>query len=217
VNCEGSCRTPEQRPNAILDHSMSHSNDEVRLYLHRMLALRTLESKRLVLRQFSQDDLKDVATWEEGPAEQLAFEAQAFLDFCSQSYDKWGMGPWGMLHKKDQRVVGNCGFCRIDFKAIIGEVNYYVAKRYRDQGLASEALQLIITFGFQDLGLAEIRASCDLDNKSSERVLQKGGLRFLRTIKSTKDHNRQKFYAITRSEYQVRVSPISGERPKFPS
>jgi [ribosomal protein S5]-alanine N-acetyltransferase len=166
--------------------------------------MRTLESKRLVLRQFGQDDLKDVASWEEGPAEQRTFEAQGFLDFCFQSHHKWGMSPWGMLHKEDQKVIGNCGFCRIDFKVITGEVNYYVAKRYRNQGLASEALQLVIMFGFEELGLAEIWASCDLENKSSERVLQKDGFRFLRTINSTRDHNhRQKLYAITRSEYRA--------------
>jgi [ribosomal protein S5]-alanine N-acetyltransferase len=143
---------------------MSHGNDEVRFFIHETLAMRALESDRLVLRKFSQDDLKDIVTWEERPAEQCTFEAQAFLDFCIQSYSKWGMGPWAMFHKEDQKVVGNCGFCRIDLKTIIGEVNYCVAKQYRNQGLASEALQLVIMFGFQDLSLAEIRAKYVVTN-----------------------------------------------------
>lgn len=176
--------------------SMSHGN-EGRSWIHRMLAMRELDSNRLLLRQFSQDDLKDVVTWEGGSDEQSTSEAQAFLDFCFQSYHKWGMGPWGMLHKEDQKVVGLCGFCRIDFKTNIGEINYYIAREYRNQGLASEALQMVLRFGFQDLGLAEVRASCDLDNKSSERVLQKAGMRFLRTINPRKGPDgRQKLYAI---------------------
>jgi ribosomal-protein-alanine N-acetyltransferase len=166
-----------------------------------MLAMPVLESERLVLRQFCRDDLTDVVSWERVSDEKRSHEAQAFLDFCFQSYRRWGMGPWGMLHREDQKIVGSCGFCRIDFRTNIGEVSYYLAGRYRKQGMATEALQVVIRFGFQDLSLAETRATCTLDNKSSERVMQKAGMQFVRIINSkiAEDRTgREKLYAITR-------------------
>jgi RimJ/RimL family protein N-acetyltransferase len=49
--------------------------------------------------------------------------------------------------------------------------------------------------------LAEIRATCTLDNKSSERVMQKVGMQFVRIINSRIAEDRtssEKLYAITR-------------------
>lgn len=155
------------------------------LWIQQTLKMQVLETERLLLRQFCQEDLKDVATWQlaasEPPAE---FEAQLFLDFCFQSYAKWGMGPWGMLLKKEEAIVGNCGFCKIDFKLNSGEVNYYVAERYRGQGLAPEALGVLLKFGFDDIGLSRIQARCSPDNTSSERVMLKAGMHFERMISS---------------------------------
>ena len=178
---------------------MSRS-EELHSPIRKMLAMPVLESERLVLRQFCQDDLADVISWKGVSNEQRSQQAQEFLDFCFQSYRRWGMGPWGMLYKEDQKMVGSCGFCRIDFKTNIGEVNYYVADRYRKQGLATEALQVVIRFGFQDISLAEIRATCTMDNKSSERVMQKAGMQFVRIISSKIAEDRtdsEKLYAIT--------------------
>jgi len=171
-------------------------------WIQQMLQMRILETDRIVLRQFCQDDLRDLNTWEEAPGERYtALQAQSLLDFCFQSYRKWGMGPWGMLSKKDRMMVGNCGFCRIDFKHNCGEVNYYVARQYRGQGLASEALKAVLEFGFEHIGLARIQARCGPDNISSERVMQKAGMQFERMIstETTKGGFRdEKLYAIAR-------------------
>lgn len=177
--------------------------------IRQLLAMPVLESERLVLRQFCQDDLTDLVSWDGVSDERHTHEAQSFLDFCFQSYRRWGMGPWGMFFKEDQKMVGACGFCRIDFKTNTAEVNYHVAGRYRKQGLATEALQVVIRFGFRDISLAEIRATCTLDNKGSERVMQKVGMQFVRLVNSSKiakDRARsEKLYAITRGDYQALV------------
>jgi RimJ/RimL family protein N-acetyltransferase len=83
------------------------------------------ETERLLLREFRQDDLKDLVTWE-GPSGEEFGEAQArrFLNFCFAEYFKFGMGLWGMLLRKTGGVVGNCGFCDINFNQKIGEVAY---------------------------------------------------------------------------------------------
>lgn len=171
--------------------------------------MRVLETERLLLRQFDQGDLKDLLTWGGHPgAEYGEGQAQQFLNFCFREYFVWGMGPWGMLLKKTGGIVGNCGFCHINFNNRSGEVNYYVAPQHRGNGLASEALGAVLEFGFEDIGLDRILARCAPDNTSSERVMQKAGMTFERMISSSgawKDGScRDKLYAVIRSHFKQR-------------
>lgn len=171
------------------------------------LKMRVLETQRLLLREFHQDDLKDLVTWE-GPSGEGYGKAQAqrFLNFCFAEYFKLGVGPWGMLLRTTGAIVGNCGFCHINFSQKTGEVAYYVDPKHRGRGLAAEALGALIEFGFGDMGLARIEARCDPDNKSSERVMQKAGMTFERMIFSSgasKDGSRRdKLYAVIRSNFR---------------
>ena len=171
--------------------------------------MRVLETKRLVLREFHQGDLKDIVTWgETSGLEYGEVQAQQFLNFCFREYFIWGMGPWGMLLKRTGGIVGHCGFCHINLNTRTAEVNYFVAPQYRGNGLASEALGVVLEFGFGDIGLARIQARCTPDNTSSERVMQKAGMTFERMIPSheaSKDGScRDKLYAVIRSHFKPR-------------
>jgi [ribosomal protein S5]-alanine N-acetyltransferase len=165
--------------------------------------MRRVETARLTLRPFRQDDCKPVSEWHE------AFEnennAQSFLDFCLDSYHKWGLGPWAVVVKQTRIVAGQCGFVRIHFIGNNGEVNYYIRPSHRNQGFASEALKAVLTYGFEDLCLHRIQARCRLDNPGSERVMQKAQMRFEAMVSSDSslEHpaTQQKLYVITRNDF----------------
>jgi ribosomal-protein-alanine N-acetyltransferase len=168
-----------------------------------------LETEHLLLRQFHQGDLKDLLAWGGNHSVECGeVQAQRFLNFCFREYFVWGIGPWGMLLKTTGGMVGNCGFCHINFEYKEGEVNVYVAPQYRGNGLAPEALSAVLKFGFEEIGLARIQARCAPDNTSSERVMQKVGMTFERTIPShgsSKDGScRDRLYAVTRSDLKLR-------------
>ena len=168
------------------------------------LKMSDLETERLRLREFRQTDLAGVVSW------QGSLHAEKFLEFCFQSYREWGMGPWAMLLKESGTIVGNCGFCRISYDPTAGaleycgEVNYYLAPQYRGQGLATEALRAVLKFGFDEIKLTRIQGRCPPDNLSSERVLQKAGLRFERMIAAAvKDLPAEKLYAMSREDFKA--------------
>jgi ribosomal-protein-alanine N-acetyltransferase len=147
--------------------------------------MRTLETERLVLREFHSKDLRDVAGWGEVSGTSSAeLAAQEFLDFCFREYRERGLGPWGMILKKTGRIIGNCGFPHLDRKRNSAEVNYYVAPQHRGAGLASEALKALMQFGFADMGWTQIQARCTADNVASERVMQKAGMKLRGTVPS---------------------------------
>ena len=160
-----------------------------------------LETERLLLRPFVQDDLRDVIGWgESSGAHDREAEAREFFDYCFREYRERGIGPWAMQMKETGEVVGNCGFPHIQFRTHCGEVNYYASPRYRGRGLAPEAVNTLLKYGFREIGLQRIQARCDLDNFSSERVMQKVGMKFeslMESSSSSKEtRHEQKLYAI---------------------
>jgi ribosomal-protein-alanine N-acetyltransferase len=176
--------------------------------VQRKLKMHMLESERLILRKLVQGDLGDIIAWENQPGARSAeIQAREFLDYCFREYRVWGFGPWGILLKETGTIVGNCAFPHIIFKELCGEVNYYVAPRHRGKGLAPEALKALLQFGFGDIGLTRIQARCEPDNLSSERVMQKAGMKFEGLIEHaliSKDPSpKQKLYAILREEFTL--------------
>jgi ribosomal-protein-alanine N-acetyltransferase len=170
------------------------------------LKMQVLETERLMLRKLAQGDLEDIIAWEKLPSAQKAeIQAQEFLDYCFREYLEWGFGPWGILWKQTGAIVGNCGFPHIIFGERCGEVNYYIAPSHRGLGLAPEALKVLLQFGFRDIGLTRIQARCEPDNLSSERVMQKTGMKFEGFIEHTPNSKgpspKQKLYAIREEDF----------------
>ncbi len=82
------------------------------------------------------------------------------------------------LKSEDGKMIGTCGFSRIDFSNNIGEIGYVIAPDYRGNGYAAEAAKEIIKFGFAELGLNRIEAKYIVENNASRAVMEKCGLRF---------------------------------------
>jgi [ribosomal protein S5]-alanine N-acetyltransferase len=193
----------------------------------RKLKMQVLETERIVLRQFVQNDLEEIAVWEEiASAQNAGAAAQEFLDYCFREYRGRGIGPWGIQLKETGAIVGNCGFPDLNFKELRGEVNYYIVPHHRGRGLATEALLALFTFGFQEVGLARIQARCDTENLASERVMQKAGMRFEGFVEhapSSEDPEaKKKIYSILKNDigmkshrtfkFSIKMAERSGPR-----
>jgi len=57
------------------------------------------------------------------------------------------------------------------------DLGYVLARAAWGHGYASEAAAAMLRFGFGELGLHKISATCDPDNRGSARVLEKIGMR----------------------------------------
>ena len=95
---------------------------------------------------------------------------------------------------------------RIDWKNKNAEAGYWLGKKYWGQGIAKEALQLILGFGFRRLKLMRIYARARPANFRSERLLNKTGFKregFLRKDMFIKGRSVDHFiYSILKEEYQ---------------
>jgi RimJ/RimL family protein N-acetyltransferase len=79
---------------------------------------------------------------------------------------------------KTSQVIGNFTLRLGKADSQLGEIGYVLAREAWGKGYASEAADLVIKFGFTDLSLHKISATCEPLNFASAKVLQKAGLRF---------------------------------------
>lgn len=75
----------------------------------------------------------------------------------------------------DNKFVGTICLEKIDKINKKASVGYWVAKPYRNRGIATKAVELTVKFGFNKLKLKRIYAKVDEDNIQSRRVLENAG------------------------------------------
>jgi [ribosomal protein S5]-alanine N-acetyltransferase len=80
---------------------------------------------------------------------------------------------WGIARKANNVIIGSCGY---RYKSpFLAEVGYELARPYWRQGIMTEALNAILQFGFQTIGLNRIEAMVMLENTASSQLLKKLG------------------------------------------
>jgi RimJ/RimL family protein N-acetyltransferase len=70
-------------------------------------------------------------------------------------------------------VIGSICFYKIENHK--DQLGYWLAEKYWNQGIMTEAVKLITKFGFEKLKLKRIEAFVFTFNKASKRVLEKAG------------------------------------------
>ena len=84
------------------------------------------------------------------------------------------------------------------------EVGYSLSREYWNQGIMTEALRRVISFGFQELRLNRIEAQHEVDNPASGRVMVHAGMQYEGTLRQ-RVKNKGRFvdvalYAILRGD-----------------
>ncbi|MBN3875681.1 MULTISPECIES: GNAT family N-acetyltransferase [unclassified Nostoc] len=81
---------------------------------------------------------------------------------------------WGIVYKQDNILIGSCGFTW-NPQEHAAEVGYELASTFWRQGIMTEAVDTILQFGFQKMGLRFVVAQVMLENIASKKLLEKLG------------------------------------------
>ncbi len=107
----------------------------------------------------------------------------------------------------DGRVVGSIGY-RWDAKDRAANIGYIVGKRYRRQGIATEAARAITDHAVRDLRAERVWATVLKGNRGSPQVLQACGMRLEGVLREHQVHQGRRvdieYYAVLRSEWRRR-------------
>jgi RimJ/RimL family protein N-acetyltransferase len=112
-------------------------------------------------------------------------------------YAKHGLGLFKVVERARQRAVGMCGLIRRDGLDDV-DIGFAFLADARGRGYAQEAAAAVLGHGFAKLGLQRIVAITDVDNHASARVLEKIGMRFVRTTHLPNDATELRLYEALR-------------------
>ena len=147
---------------------------------------RALESARLVLRPLVPDDAEALfAVF--GDAEAMAYwscrphaTVEATRAMVQALYDACARGAafhWTVVRREDGAVIGKAAISSWQGPNRRGDISYILAPAAWGRGFATEAVRLMLDFGFDVLGLHSIEAGVTPGNDSSAHVLRKLGFR----------------------------------------
>lgn len=80
---------------------------------------------------------------------------------------------WEIILNSSSCSVGGIGLAGLPDDQGTTEIGYALDQKFRGLGIATEAVQALSEWAFQDFGLRSIRAETPVDNKGSQRVLEK--------------------------------------------
>jgi [ribosomal protein S5]-alanine N-acetyltransferase len=80
---------------------------------------------------------------------------------------------WEIILNTSSCSVGGLGLAGLPDNEGTTEIGYALDQKYRGKGIATEAVEALSEWAFQDAGLRVLRAETPVDNKGSQRVLEK--------------------------------------------
>ena len=148
-------------------------------------AIPTIETPRLILRGMRVSDAGDMyayarredvtryLTWEPHP--DMA-HTKEYLTYIGQRYRTGDFYDWAVVCKEDGHMIGTAGFTKFDFSSDSAEIGYVINPDYHGKGYATEAVEAVLRFGFEELHLHRIEARFMKDNYRSLKLMQRVGM-----------------------------------------
>ena len=142
-----------------------------------------LTTERLFLRHFHILDAEamyrvfgDPEVMRFGDGVQTREWVDAWLLTCLERYYKtWGFGPYAVIERHSQELIGYCGL--FFFPDVGGqpevEIGYRLARSTWGKGYATEAATAVRNYAFDTLGIMRLIAIIDPSNTASIRVAEK--------------------------------------------
>lgn len=148
-----------------------------------------LETKRLLLRQFTEEDTAlffelnsdpEVTRYTHDPVSDLQHAEEILKTIILPQYALYNLGRWA-VHLKSASVQGEfIGWCGLKYHPRLKETDlgFRFKKIFWGKGYATEAAAACINYGFKTLNLKTIVGRAEPENIASCRVLEKCGMTF---------------------------------------
>jgi RimJ/RimL family protein N-acetyltransferase len=191
-----------------------------------------LETERLILRRFTADDVDNLVSLDGDPVvmryitggpptprETLEHDHLPYYLGCYERYE--GYGFWAVIEKASGEFLG-----WFHFRPAEGapedepELGYRLRRSAWGKGYGTEGARALIRKGFTELGVRRVVAFAYQENVASTRVMEKAGMRLVRTFRLTPEQLQEYLgvtdpslfdgddveYAITKEEWEEQMA-----------
>lgn len=160
-----------------------------------------METSRLILRKFttedaeamyynwaSSDEVTKYLTW---PAHNNISISKTILEEWTANYNKKNYYQWAIVLKENGfDPIGCIGVNHYDDAVKLAHIGYCIGQRWWHKGITSEALQNVIDFLCDRVGMQRIESRHDPKNTNSGAVMRKCGMKYEGTLRKA-DWNNQ--------------------------
>lgn len=148
-----------------------------------------IETNRLVLRGFREDDLADFYDYAkvEGVGECAGWNHHKSIEESREVLRMFieGKNVFAIVDKKSGKVIGSIGIHDPDEVTVshfpdvkVKEIGFVLAKDFWGKGLMPEAVKAVICYCFDELNLDAVSVGHFIENDRSRRVIEKCGFEF---------------------------------------
>jgi len=174
----------------------------------------TLKTERLSLRPMHVIDTEDMfdyarraevtkyLLWSPHPSVSYTKD---YLKYIQSRYALGDFYDWAVIDRESRRMIGTCGFTKIDTVNNSAEIGYVLNPDFWGRGIAAEAAMRVLEFGFCELSLQRIEARFMQGNEASLGVMKRLGMTFegyhKDAVYAKGEYRTVGYCAITRDEF----------------
>ena len=146
------------------------------------LPFKNLQSQRLLLRRITSADVNEMFALRSN-AEVMKFvprplcknyeEVIALIDMIEQRLQSNEGINWAITLKGNDKLIGFIGHYRIKWEHFRSEIGYMLLPEFKGKGITTEAIKLIVDYGFNYMNMHSLEAVIDPQNTASAKVLEK--------------------------------------------
>jgi len=158
-----------------------HSLDVFRKIQKKATEMQTLETERLILRKLKKDDFEAVHSYMSCSETGIYLpwgtnkeqEARSYIDLAMTESEKEPIFHYhyAAILKETGGLIGGC---RVSCD---GSLCWVLHRDHWNRGFGTEMGRAMMKYGFEELGLHRLFASCDTENVASYRLMEKLGMR----------------------------------------
>lgn len=148
----------------------------------------SLENERLILRRFTMDDAEamfnnwandeEVAKYMRWNAHKNIKETKNVLQNNIERYSNLSTYHWTIVLKCTDMPIGSIALVSTNEYDMCAEVAFCLGRQYWGQGIAAEALTIVLRFGLEEVNFNRIEAYHAINNVASGRVMRKAGMKY---------------------------------------
>ncbi len=176
----------------------------------------TIDTSRLVLRRWRDDDVAGMAAINADPAVMRwigdgsvrdEHQTRAAIDAAEREWDEYGFGLFAVEVRATGELAGFTGLSVPEFLPEVMpavEIGWRLGRAFWGRGIATEAARAALRFGLMDRGLERIVSIAQIGNGASERIMTKLGMHVERETVEPACNRPVRVYEISRAEYVAR-------------
>jgi len=160
----------------------------------------TLETKRLMIREFTQEDFDNIVSFTKDMAS-ISFN-QLFKTIIDSYQSQEIVISYALILKNTGDFLGFCALITLEENMPM-ECYYFLRPEYWGNGYAIESLRKIFEYAFSELTLDKIVAYIDQGNTRGWKVAERSGMKYMGNIirKNTNLKKKSMFFLIDKNDY----------------